>query len=372
MKATIVTFHRAHNHGAVLQCYALNRAVNNLGVECNVLDYWPQCFKEWYYCWRPFKITHPPIKTWLRHYPLRKVLKKRNSNFELFIKNNLPLTTPTIRSFTELNNYTSDTDCYIAGSDMIWNYDCCRFDKTYFLDFNDAKNKKRISYAASFGDDLLPQEELNEYKRRINLFNTVSVREEKGKEYVLNLVGRTATVNCDPTLLLTGEQWRSLFDLKEKQEKYIFVYYVELTQELQKEAKKLSEQTGLKVICMPCNTKPIMLSGKNDKGLCDVFDTTSSPLGFLDYLYNSEYVFTNSFHGLVFSLLFHKKFLMKLINGDHINVRAKNLMDKVGVAERELYKFDITKEADWERIEGNLDIIRNDSIQYLKTNLIEE
>ena len=369
MKVRIVTFHRAHNYGAVLQCFALNTFISNLGFLCDTLDYWPSCFKEWYYCWRPFKLFHPPVKTWVKRFSIRKILRKRNKNFEVFIKTYIPLTNKTYYDHGSLNKMSSDVDVYVAGSDMIWNYKCCRFDPVYFLDFHDAKDKKRISYAASFGDDSIPDDKLNEYRRRIGLFDLISVRESQGKEYVRSLINSKAIINCDPTLLLTTEQWIDSFELTDKGEKHIFVYYVEMTQDLQKAALELSKQHGFKVVSMPCNTKKEMLSGLNDKYLCDIFDSTGSPLDFLSYVYNSEYILTNSFHGLVFSLLFHKKFLVKLDNDNHINVRAKNLMSLVGVESREFNKCDINDNIDWEYVDKKINILRNEARVYFNMAL---
>ena len=86
-------------------------------------------------------------------------------------------------------------------------------------------------------------------------------------------------------------------------------------------------------------------------------------------MYNSEYILTNSFHGLVFSLLFHKKFLVKLDNDNHINVRAKNLMSLVGVESREFNKCDINDNIDWEYVDKKINILRNEARVYFNMAL---
>ena len=91
MKIAITTFHRAYNYGAVLQCYALYHSLKELGHECYVLDYWPKYFYNQYYVHADFSITHPPIKTWINHLRIKKVLDERNKGFEKFLEEHLKL-----------------------------------------------------------------------------------------------------------------------------------------------------------------------------------------------------------------------------------------------------------------------------------------
>lgn len=91
MRIAIITFHRAYNYGAVLQCYALYRTLKKLGHECYVLDYWPKYFYNEYYVHRDFLLTHPPVKTFLNHFRARNIIKDRNQGFENFLKDYLEL-----------------------------------------------------------------------------------------------------------------------------------------------------------------------------------------------------------------------------------------------------------------------------------------
>ena len=92
MKAGIVTFNRAYNNGAILQCYALCKALHKNGIEAKVIDYYPVFFKQLYNIEKKFKLTHPPIKTWINHFILRDILAKRNENYEQFIEKYLDKT----------------------------------------------------------------------------------------------------------------------------------------------------------------------------------------------------------------------------------------------------------------------------------------
>ena len=140
MKAVLVTFSRAYNNGAILQCYALSRAIEEAGNECVVLDYYPYYFRELYTVTKKIKITHPPIKTYLQHYALRDVLKRRNNNFEEFIDKNLSIT-KTVSEYSDIDTVCPEADFFVTGSDQVWNYGCTYFDRTFFLDFAKAKNR---------------------------------------------------------------------------------------------------------------------------------------------------------------------------------------------------------------------------------------
>ena len=223
MRIAIITFHRAYNYGAVLQCYALYRTLKKLGHECYVLDYWPKYFYNEYYVHRDFLLTHPPVKTFLNHFRARNIIKDRNQGFENFLKDYLELMPISIVGEC-VNVDGVQFDLYITGSDQVWNDRCARFDRNFFLDFPCARLKKRASYAASFGMKQIPAEKRNEYKRRLSDFAAYSVRENEGKEILSDLLGVNASVNCDPTLLLDYSEWNDITtDTVADSEPYILV-----------------------------------------------------------------------------------------------------------------------------------------------------
>ncbi len=371
MKIDILTFHRAYNYGAVLQGCALTKKLNELGAECEILDYWPGYFKLTYYYSKRITLSHIPVKTILRRFKNRdaiKVLKRRNKRFERFIDKNIPLSDKIYYDIGDISNNPPDCDAYLTGSDQVWHYQWTDFDPAFFLDFDAAKNKKKYSYAASFGMDKLPDDMVSEYKRRLTNYDAYSVREQSGAKILKELENVDANVNCDPTFLLKGEEWSKFCAENPECEPYILLYYTVQSKTLQEYAKKLSEEKKCRVICVPCNMTADVLTGKFDAPFGFEVRADCGPVEFLTLIKNAAYVLTNAFHGTVFSIIFHKAFLTQMKSDENKpNIRVEELFKTLGVKNHDLEAdFDkIDNDPDWDLIEKNIEKIRNCGIDYL-------
>ena len=178
MKVGILTFHDAHNYGAVLQAYALKKYIKELGFEAKIINY-----------------HHKDIPD---GFP-REPNKKRWDKFKDFINELIDYDSTTYTSEDDLEKL--EMDYWICGSDQIWNTDITNgFNKGFFLDFN-TKGKK-ISYAVSMGIERLPQRFEKDFKRCINQIDEISVREESLKQYAESFTTKKITKTLDPTLLL--------------------------------------------------------------------------------------------------------------------------------------------------------------------------
>ncbi len=375
MKIGIVTFNRAYNNGALLQCYALCQTLRNLGAECNVVDYYPYYFKNSNTLSKKFKLSHPPVKSWINRIMLRKVLKQRNHNFESFIDKYIP-TTRTFYSLEELQNNCPDFDAFITGSDQVWNYGCTYFDPVFFLDFPKAAKSKKYSYAACVGfkEERLPANLVDDYKRRLAGYESYSVREASAVPIIDKLTGQKARIDIDPTLLLTADNWGEIITDSSENEPYILIYYVQKTHKLQEYARRLaaeSQKTGrnLKIICVPCNTSPDVLSGKYDSDFSMDLRPQSGPRELLNLIRHADYVVTNSFHGTVFSIIFQKKFVSLLTEySGKRNVRSSDLLESLGLTDRAMTDNtnDIDNAVDWAKVNDKLEAMRTSSLNYLK------
>lgn len=369
MKAAILTFHRAHNYGAVLQCYALNKALSKENIECVTVDYWPEIFKTIYYYEAKPSLSLKFLKKFIRCVQLRNILKKRNSAFENFIESRIPLTDKTYYNKSELKKKELDFDVFITGSDQVWNDRCAAFDPVYFLDFDAANNAKKYSYAASFGFKSIPEKLIDEYKRRLSGFEAYSVRESQGKNIIKNLLEKEAIQCCDPTLLLDKEEWLELGD-GTAQEEYILMYYVTSPNTLRKIAMEIAKIKKCKVIAIPCQISYQGLSGKMDRRCGFEVKNCCGPEEFISLFANARYVLTNSFHGTVFSLIFHKKFLVQTeLDVGKQNDRAKSLLEIANLENRTLEnnEIDIEENIDWEDVDSRLNMLRSESINYIKS-----
>lgn len=204
-KVGIVTFHRALNYGAVLQSYALQKTVSSLGAECEIVDYiCPKITADY----KPFRIyKNDLLKSFAKSCVMVRRRAKRRDAFKSFFNNYL---VKSKKSYTPQNigELKNDYDLFISGSDQVWSPRCVGFDPAYFLTFAD--DKQKYSYAASFAVPTLPDEFIDEYKKRLNGFQKFSVREPSGEKLVKELTGRTAETHLDPTLLISADEWKKI------------------------------------------------------------------------------------------------------------------------------------------------------------------
>lgn len=379
MKLGIMTFQRANNYGAVLQCYALNRALQNLGADCEVIDYSPDYFRKLYHVFPEKTFSMQGLKTLACHLLLRKMLVQRNASFDLFVGNKMKISKQhylTLDGVSEL-----PYDAVITGSDQVWSPTVARFDPAFFLYGDAFRNVRKYSYAASIGVKQLPEEKTEEYKRRLADYRLMSVREESAVPLVEQLVGQTPTVSCDPTFLLDADEWKAMAGDKPLVDgEYIYLYYVKQPQEIREYAKKLAKETGCKVICTSCfftrapGAKYHYMSGKADQQDGFVTMNAVAPDEYLNLILHAKYVLCSSFHGTVFSILFRKQFLSQTVWHDgSSNDRAANLLKLTGLSGRDICSANasIDKVEDWDAVAEKIAVLRENGHQYLNDILTD-
>lgn len=191
-------------------------------------------------------------------------------------------------------------DLFIVGSDQVWNPNIIEFDPTHFLDFT--PKEKRYSYSASFGVDQLPKSPhgLKEhYRRYLQQMAYLSVREASGAKLVEELAGENADVAPDPTLLLSKDEWYRELDITgAKESRFLLIYFVsELSTEIYQEIKRFAKEKQLPIVQIMGDT-----FGK-DRIVAD-------PQQFVAMIDQAQYVFTDSFHGSVFSIIMQTPFFV--------------------------------------------------------------
>ena len=301
MKIGILTFCNGYNYGAILQCYALQRFLNNNKIDAEIINFKKEkMFNKKGYNF--LSMSYLLRKIYAFFY--QKQIKIKKTKFNNFFKNN-------IRHFpndsVDENNVTEIAkryDIIIFGSDQIWNMNEKIYDrsKIFFGDFE--FSGKRISYAASFGDSIEVAKQNADYiKKMLKKFDAISVREKTGNDF-LSEYGISNDLVVDPTLLLKANEWNKLCKkstFNKIPKKYILYYSVNCKKYSWKIAKKLSKLTGIKVINLEEHPK---IFGANF-----INDYTEGPEEFLYLIKNAEYIVTNSFHGTIFSLIFNKKLI---------------------------------------------------------------
>lgn len=368
MKINIITIQYAHNYGAVLQAYSLKRALKNLGHKVNVVNYIPENEKNKYVkklrneVGLKYSLKQRKIWKYFEGLIISKVAQKewniRFDNFERFIKSEL-INNSGLKKYEDLCKET--TDCWICGSDQIWNKvitGTCN--PVYYLDF--PQNVNKISYAASMGNVEKPSSEEKEtIKKWLNNFDAISVREQSLKdlieeEYNLNIV----KVVADPCMLLKADDFKEMFDSKSlEKEEYILNYFISESGLLKKNFRKINRIDNKDIIEIHWK-KQLFQKNKNQRNSLSVSE-------FLNYIYNAQTIYTDSFHGVLFSLLFHKNFYAVYEK----NARIESLLKRVGLQDRHITSIDkkektfITNET-WKNVDEKINEFREESINYLK------
>lgn len=256
----------------------------------------------------------------------------------------------------------------MVGSDQVWG-PFSLYAKFYNLLFVDDSVLK-FSYASSFGVSDIFQCQKEAVAHYLNRIDKIGVREQRGKEIVKELTGREAKVVLDPTLLLTRNEWEEHIDESRCKigEPYILCYVLGERKDIRETIKRLGKQSGLKIVNLPhIDNYHSMDDNLGDINLYDV-----GPFDFIRLVRDATYVVTDSFHGSVFSILFHKKFMTfyrqdpKVKGSTHS--RIDSLFGIFNIKDR-IYRNDIfvsmQKGIDYEYVESKLEEMRKDSLEFL-------
>ena len=227
---------------------------------------------------------------------------------------------------SDLRSYCSSYDIYIAGSDQIWNsnYNGC-VDSVYFLDFA-PDNAKKVAYGARFGKSELEEYEIEDTRRLLKNFSAISVREMQA-ETIVNKLGYEAVHVLDPTMLLDKSVWEARFPIKKKMQPYVLVYALNHEEkELIRLARIIADKYKLKVRLISFS-----YFGEKSPGLDECL-TYQSPDKFIKLMLGAEWIVTNSFHGVAFSINLNKQFIA--VKRKLYNSRLESILKTVGLSSR--------------------------------------
>lgn len=350
-KIGIVTFHRALNYGAVMQTYALQNFLSDMGYDTKVIDYKCPFIEK---CYSPFFVSDGKyFNAIIRGILFGGMIVKKRKKFERFLKNYIDLS-KTYHDSDEMKKDRQNYSYFISGSDQVWSPISAGFDEFYFLPF--AEDRQKLSYAASIGSTKLDADTKEELYRRIKGFSVLSVREESAKQLLLGADSkRTIEVHPDPTLLLEREEWLKIADKPSVEDKYVLLFNVEKPVNDIVFAKKLASKRKLKVVYI--NDRTV----KKDPEI--TYIEAPSPNEFLGLFANAEIVVTNSFHGTVFSVIFQKEFYVELENKKQRNIRIEGLLSQLMIPSRDIAQENINFEIDWKNTE---------KILYEKRNIVKK
>lgn len=369
----VVTVFTGYNYGSILQAYASQEVIKTLGYDAHLI--W---VKSGLVKGRDVRIRKL-FKMGIRAIFEPKAFKKGVDGYISANKHNITLESKEkftkftndylkIKRFTYLklkaiahsNNYKA----FICGSDQIWNSMAIYVDPLYYLRF--APQKKRIAYAPSFGKSEIPDYNQKRIKKYISEFQHVSIREKQGQNMIYSLIGKTYPVLIDPTLLLRGDYWRNLNN-SSKRGSYILFYFLNEPNESTKNfLKEVEQYLRKKIIVLPSKAS-----------WHDSFDNVegmnAGPLEFVSLISNADFVCTDSFHGIAFSINLNKPFIVfkrEYGNASDQSSRIVSLLNKLGLEKRYVrdlvFKKDYFDEIDFNSVNIKLETERMNALNYLK------
>lgn len=369
MKLAGLTWWR-NNYGSILQAYALQQELNTYpNVEYEIINQFGRRIASADNLLDKLK-TFGLLKTFQRIFWKFAIcpLRQRSNNLQRFVDEKLVLSfiQYTENTITEANkNY----DGFVCGSDQIWNPTLTTTDSMYWLSFAD-DSKIRIAYAPSIGVDKVSENDRITIVNNLKRFTGISCRENSGTELINDILKENKCVTVlDPTMLVERRIWDEICPGRRFQEPYIFVYMLRGSKEQRKMVERFAYKKNLKIITMPfLETEHTVWY---DFKFGDVKYWDAAPDEFISAIRYADYVFTDSFHSIVFSCLYHVPFLIFPKTGKAQMSRIMELQELLEVGNRMTNSdTEINNKADmginWEKVDSILESNRKDSKNYLR------
>lgn len=361
MKIGILTFHCAHNYGAVLQCYALQETLKSMGHNVEVIDYRPRYLIEPY---KPFNIRwfirrniFKAIMRFIQECSICKIRFNRYKVFNAFINNKLNISNRVYKGIIP-DKY----DIYVIGSDQVWNKNLTKGgDPIYWGNFDVSSNRKKITYAASMEAQNIDADCVQQIRKCLDNFDFISVRENNLRDLLISIYNKKKiNVVLDPTFLVEKNVWTNIM-IKPKRKKYVLIYEFVINENTTNIAKKIASEIGADVLDINVD----FLNKDDNRGVSSLYDL--SPEQFLGFFSEACFIITSTFHGTAFSIIFNKPFYFVKI-GNNENQRVKTLLDNLDLSDRIISDKSSPKyiDIDYSKREKIMEKLRIKSLSYIK------
>lgn len=379
----LVTCYFHHNYGSMLQAYATEMIMQQMGlpfqtIACKAPINYMQENKILYIIkklliadWK-MRLGKMKIERAKKDNPeFAKNWEVRNKAFDLFAETFFHVS-PYCKNREELTKMAENYSAFLVGSDQLWRTDSVEHGY-YTLEWV-PDHIRKIAYSTSIGVKEVPWFQVEKNKRFMNRFDHIALREQSACDLVYKLTGRKVPVVLDPTLLFTGEQWMEIQQQEPLTEgKYIFCYLLGDNPSQREFIKRVKEKTGCKIVALQQLDDYI----PSDEGFADEAPYVG-PREFLNYIRNAEFVFTDSFHCSVFSILYKKNFFTfsRFAEGakQSTNTRIDNLLHITGLEDRRMTKDKtvggvINYNGSFDGVDARLNAYRKSSMEYLHNAL---
>ena len=331
MKISIITVLNTINYGSVLQTYATQKYLSDMGFDTEFVDFsrkdqkYGQIVKKTIFSKRNNlkQMIKKPIKDALDIISLGKSYRV----FRGFLNRNIKMSKISYGSFEELVVNPPLADIYCTGSDQMWNsFWNNGIEKSFFLDY--AQEKPRTAFCTSIGMTEFPIKDKEILLRLIKKYSFISVR-EKSAELLLKKYGISAYTAMDPTLLIEGCFWKKMATKRSVARPYLLVYQLHYDKHqgvvFNEAVRKIAESFSLDIIRITYSISDIQLGKKIVLPKVEEF---------ISLFANADYVITDSFHGTAFSVNLNRPF--SVIYPEQFSTRIECLLQLIGMEERKL------------------------------------
>ena len=344
MKFGILTFHNIPNYGAAFQALALCKAIRELGADCEIIDY--KC-KNILHRELQFKKSSNPLTSIVRYFLSWLPKKKRIERFNQFMSSQCLISSDCYDKCTIVKS-NEKYDAFISGSDMIWDLGITAHDYSFFLDFTQ-ECKKRFSYGSSLGNKWgKDTDSVISFLRRYDL---LAVR-ESNVQNMIQKYGLQCNLVADPTMLIESDYWIYLSRQSKainRKKRYVLVYFA--YKEILAAAKKYADDQNLELVVIADYRKPFC-GYKNLK----IFE----PQDWLKAFCDAEIVFTDSYHGVLFSMYFEKQFW----TNNRCN-KIESILNLLGLSDRFIDCGVTSKKFSYDLVNKKIEELRKKSLDYL-------
>lgn len=347
------------NYGSALQSWALSESIKRLGYNPVLVDYCSNAhldsnplnpFKNmWDQDEKSIKMCHEAMP----------FIEKNYYKFDNFYTKMFNRTTNKY-DYTNFNEIVNNEhiDGFVCGSDTIFCVDEFGIDDGFYANYDCMKKGYTVAYAASFGDSHISEEQYRTIDKRLNNFKAIGLREKGMIPYIKSKVSIPVEKVLDPTLLLDAKDYENIAANINESEKYLLLYSRRHNPKMIEYADQLAKKKGLKIIDISLrqNSNHEM---RYDAGVEE----------FLNLVKNAEFIVTNSFHGMIFSVQFRKQFV--IFSREQCDTKILELLELFGLQDRILVNGNenYNKEIDYNKVHDRINEEKKKSLKFLKMEL---
>ena len=359
-KIALLTMHQVKNYGSVLQTLATQTIFESYNYDVEVIDYRRNWETPWGY-W--FCIPEKNIKDVLRqlmYFPSKVI---QYFVFRKFLRQYIKLTHKVYTCSDDFKKYPVQADVFCTGSDQVWNSGWNHgVIEEYYLSFTDSPNK--IAYAASIGNIEIDNNEIEKIRPYLKKYKYITVREKSAVELINSMIEGEARLVLDPTLQLSRIDWEKLIDCRKRKEaNYVLLIQLNRNHEFDDFAVEFAKRHNKKLLRLCLRVDQMILPGKPV-----IIPKVENYVNLIKY---ADFVLTDSFHAVSFSLNFNKQFLCVLPST--YSTRLKSILDLTMLTSRIVDNYEVYDymQIDYEKVNPIIDSARQNSTKYINYMLNE-